>query len=281
MSGRIALVTGGLRGLGRSMALGLLAAGHSVAAVGHIADDIPSLQAEAGAHADRLLCLAADLRSRDVCTEVVAQTQARFGGIDILINNAGLTFTYTDPDRFTRGPRMSWQLTDEIVQNTMDTNYMVADQLCRRVIPLLIERGWGRIINVTTKLDTMNRPGSIPYGPSKAALEMASEVWAKELAGTGVTCNIVNPGAGANTPGMSEVMREWSATGKASRLVEPDDMIPPLLFVVSPEAAAVNGYRFDANTWRTDVPPAESARLTGRRSGFEFYPLSDPFAPQA
>ena len=281
MSGRVALVTGGLRGLGKSMALGLLATGHKVVAVGHIESDIAPMQAAAGAHAGGLLCLAADLRSPAVCTEIVAQTQARFGGIDILINNAGLTFTYTDPDRFTRGPRMSWQLSDEIVQNTMDTNYMVADQLCRRVIPILIARGWGRIINVTTKLDTMNRPGSIPYGPSKAALEMASEIWAKELAGTGVTCNIVNPGAGANTPGMSEVMREWSASGKAAKLVEADDMVPPLLFVVSAEADAVNGYRFDANTWLNDVSPVDSARLTGRPSGFEFYPLSDPFSPKA
>jgi NAD(P)-dependent dehydrogenase (short-subunit alcohol dehydrogenase family) len=107
----------------------------------------------------------------------------------------------------------------------MDTNYVVADQLARRVTPILMARGWGRIVNVTTKLDTMNRQGSVPYGPSKAALEMATEIWAKELAGTGVTVNIVNPGAGANTPGMAKEMREWSATGKASKLVEPEEMV--------------------------------------------------------
>jgi 3-oxoacyl-[acyl-carrier protein] reductase len=107
---------------------------------------------------------------------------------------------------------------------------------------------------------------------------MATEVWAKEIAGSGVTVNIVNPGAGANTPGMAKEMREWSATGKAAKLVEPDEMVAPLLFVVSREADAVNGYRFDANTWRTDLPPAESARLTGRRAGFEFYPISDCFS---
>ena len=147
---------------------------------------------------------------------MVAAAQQRFGGLDILVNNAGLTFTYTDPDRFVNGPRKFWELTDEIVQNTMDTNYMVADQLARRVAPILMARGWGRIVNVTTKLDTMNMRGRVPYGPSKAALEMATEIWAKELAGTGVTVNIVNPGAGANTPGMAKEMREWSATGKAA-----------------------------------------------------------------
>jgi NAD(P)-dependent dehydrogenase (short-subunit alcohol dehydrogenase family) len=90
--------------------------------------------------------------------------------------------------------------------------------------------------------------------------------------------NIVNPGAGANTPGMAKEMRDWSATGKAPRLVEPDEMVAPLLFVVSRDADKVNGYRFDANTWRTDIAPAASASQTGRRAGFEFYPLSDCFA---
>ena len=273
----VAIVTGGLRGLGKAMALGLLRTGRKVLAVGHIADDIPALLAEANAGA-ALHCMAVDLRQPSACDAVVAEAQRVLGGLDILVNNAGLTFTYTDPDRFTKGPKKFYELSDEIVQNTMDTNYMVADQLGRRVAPIMLARGWGRIVNVTTKLSTMNMKGAVPYGPSKAALEMATEVWAKELAGTGVTVNVVNPGAGANTPGMSEVMREWSRTGKAAKLVEPEDMVAPLLFVVSRDADQVNGYRFDANTWVGDIPPVASAVRTGRRAGFELYPLSDCYA---
>ena len=86
---------------------------------------------------------------------------------------------------------------------------------------------------MTTKLDTMNRVGTHPYGASKAALEMATEVWAKDVEGTGLTINIVNPGAGANTPGMADEMRAMSREGRAPRLVEPDEMVPPLLYVVS------------------------------------------------
>jgi 3-oxoacyl-[acyl-carrier protein] reductase len=280
MGGEVAVVTGGLRGLGQAMALGLLRSGRRVVAVGHIEQDIPAMQQAAGALAEGLLCLALDLRRPAACDALLAAAQRQFGGLDILVNNAGLTFTYTDPDRFTKGPKRFWELTDEIVQNTMDTNYMVADQLARRAAPLMLAKGWGRIVNVTTKLSTMTMKGAVPYGPSKAALEMATEVWAKELAGTGVTANIVNPGAGANTPGMSEVMREWSASGKAPRLVEPEDMVAPLLFVVSREADAVNGYRFDANSWIPDIPPAASAARTGRKAGFQLHPLSDPFAPQ-
>jgi NAD(P)-dependent dehydrogenase (short-subunit alcohol dehydrogenase family) len=277
-SAEVAIVTGGLRGLGRAMTLGLLRTGRKVVAVGHIAEDMPDLQRDAGNHTGALHCMALDLRKPAACDEVVATAQRRFGGLDILVNNAGLTFTYTDPERFVKGPRKFWELTDEIVQNTMDTNYIVADQLARRVTPILMARGWGRIVNVTTKLDTMNRPGSVPYGPSKAALEMATEIWAKELSGTGVTVNIVNPGAGANTPGMAKEMREWSATGKAAKLVEPDEMVAPLLFVVSREADRVHGYRFDANSWVADIAPSASAQRTGRKAGFDLYPLSDCFA---
>jgi 3-oxoacyl-[acyl-carrier protein] reductase len=117
----------------------------------------------------------------------------------------------------------------------------------------------------------MNMIGAMPYGASKAALEMATEVWAKELAGTGVTANIVNPGAGANTPGMAQEMRDRSRAGAVSRLVEPEEMVPPLLFVVSRAADKVNGYRFDANAWDTSLPSREAARADGRPAGFELH----------
>jgi 3-oxoacyl-[acyl-carrier protein] reductase len=101
---------------------------------------------------------------------------------------------------------------------------------------------------------------------------MATEVWAKEVEGTGLTINIVNPGAGANTPGMAEEMRAMSRDGRAARLVEPDEMVPPLLYVVSREANRVNGMRFDANAWDAALPPAEAARAAGRPAGFVLHP---------
>jgi 3-oxoacyl-[acyl-carrier protein] reductase len=264
MTGVAAIVTGGLRGLGRAMALGLLREGHSVVAVGHIAEDIPEIRAAAGASASRLLPMVADLRRPSDCDHVFAETQARFGDPGILVNNAGLTFTYIDPTRFRREtPMRFWECGDEVIQAVMDTNFVAADQMARRAAPLMLARGWGRIVNVTTKLDTMNRAGGSPYGPSKAALEMATEIWAKELAGSGVTVNIVNPGAGANTPGMAMEMRTRSAAGTAPRLVEPDDMVGPLLFVVSRAADGVNGFRFDANAWDPALPPDRQTRPAG------------------
>lgn len=275
MNGRVAIVTGGLRGLGRAMSLGLAREGCRVAAVGHVAEDVAEMEAAAGALQlrDAVWPLVADLRRIEECDRLVDETRDRFGRIDILVNNAGLTFTYIDPERYRRPtPQRFWQVSDEIVDNVMMTNYLAADRLARRVAPAMVAEGWGRIVNVTTKLDTMNRLGTHPYGASKAALEMATEVWAKETEGTGLTINIVNPGAGANTPGMAEEMREMSRDGRAARLVEPEEMVPPLLYVTSREADKVNGYRFDANAWDAALPPAEAARRAGRPAGFVLHP---------
>lgn len=275
MNDHVAIVTGGLRGLGRAMTLGLARAGVRVLAVGHIEADLPEMQAllAGGGHAEQVACLVADIRKPAECDRLLEACTDRFGFVDILVNNAGLTFTYIAPDRFRRATRQKfWEVPDEVIQNVMDTNYVAADRMTRRVVPLMVERGWGRIVNVTTKLSTMNMIGAMPYGASKAALEMATEVWAKELAGTGVTVNIVNPGAGANTQGMAQEMRDRSRAGTVSRLVEPEEMVPPLLFVVSRAADKLNGYRFDANAWDTSLPPAEAARLDGRLAGFALHP---------
>ena len=281
MEQRVAVVTGGLRGLGRAMALGLAEAGHRVAAVGHIESDIPALNAAAAEQQlrDRVWPLVADLRQPEECDRIVAETRARFGGLDILVNNAGLTFTYIDPARFRRPTiQRFWEVPEEIVHDVIVTNYLAGDRLSRRVAPAMVAQGWGRIVNVTTKLDTMNRVGTHPYGASKAALEMATEVWAKDVEGTGLTINIVNPGAGANTPGMADEMRQMSRDGRAARLVEPEEMVPPLLYVVSPEADRVNGMRFDANAWDAALAPVEAARLAGRPAGFVLHPQVPPSA---
>jgi len=275
----VAIVTGGLRGLGRMMALGLARDGYRVTAVGHIEEDVAKMASDiAGtAFVDNVLLLYADLRKPADCDAVVNRTIERFGAVDILVNNAGLTFTYIWPDLGRRqSPPTSWEASDEIVQNVMDTNYVAADQMARRVAPRLIRQGWGRIINVTTKLETMNRPGSSAYGASKAALEMATQVWAKELAGTGVTINILNPGSGANTDGMALELRQSSREGRTPRLLEPEEMVPPLLWLVSAAADKCNGRRFDANAWDCQLPANIAAERASRPAGFRLRLVDDP-----
>jgi 3-oxoacyl-[acyl-carrier protein] reductase len=273
----VAIVTGAGRGLGRAMALGLARAGATVIGAAHIAEDFASLSA-ADARPGRILPIVADLRRSSDCDRVVTAAHGQ-GGVHILVNNAALTLTYVCPDLYRRpAPPKFWEVSDEVTQNVIDTNFVAADKLARRVAPLMVAAGWGRIVNVTTMLQTMNRVAFSPYGPSKAALEMATEVWAKELAGSGVTCNVVNPGAGANTPGMAEEVRRSSREGRSAPLVEPQAMVPPLLFVVSPQADAITGMRYDAKRWDATLPPAEAARRSGRPAGFALRPSSDPDA---
>ncbi len=268
LAGRVAIVTGGARGLGRAMTLGLARAGATVIAAAHIEADFAALAADAQTLTGRVLPLAVDLRQPADCDRVVA-TAREHGGVHILVNNAGLTFTTITPDKFRRPDvQRFYEVADDVVQAVMDTNYMAADQLARRVAPGMVEQRWGRIVNVTTMLDTMHRTGSSPYGPSKAALEMATEIWAKDLAGTGVTVNVVNPGGGANTPGMAEERREASRTGAMAKLVEPDDMVGPLLWVVSRAADAVTGWRFDANRWDPVASADVNVTASGRPAGF-------------
>jgi 3-oxoacyl-[acyl-carrier protein] reductase len=277
LSGRVAIVTGAGRGLGRAMAIGLARAGATVVGPAHIASDLADLAAT-DTLPGRILPLAADLRSSSDCDRVVATAQAQ-GGVHVLVNNAGLTLTYICPDLYRRpAPPKFWEASDEVVQNVMDTNYVAADKLARRVAPIMVAQGWGRIVNVTTMLQTMHRAGFSPYGPSKAALEMATEVWAKELAGSGVTVNIVNPGAGANTLGIAEEMRQASREGRIAPLVEPEAMVTPLLFIVSGEADAITGMRYDARCWEEHLPPAEAARRSGRPAGFALRAATDPGA---
>jgi 3-oxoacyl-[acyl-carrier protein] reductase len=275
MTARVAIVTGGLRGLGRAMALGLAGAGHRVLAVGHIAEDIERLATEiAGTPiGNGLLPMLADLRRPADCDHAVEAAETNFGSFDVLINNAGLTLTYIDPERGRRSmaPKF-WEASDAVVQAVMDTNYVAADQMARRATSRMVSRGWGRIINVTTMLTTMNRAGFCPYGASKAALEMATEVWAKELAGTGVTVNCLNPGGGANTDGIAPEIRDASRAGRIAKLVEPQAMVPPLLWLISSAADAVNGYRFDANRWEAGLPPEHAARRNVRRAGLVLHP---------
>jgi NAD(P)-dependent dehydrogenase (short-subunit alcohol dehydrogenase family) len=119
MQDKVALVTGGLRGLGRAMTLGLAASGYRVAAVGHILNDIADIEDMADSLKLRevILPLAADLRKPNDCDEVIGKMLARFGSVDILVNNAGLTFTYIDPPRFRRGtPQNFWRVSTRLLK---------------------------------------------------------------------------------------------------------------------------------------------------------------------
>src|SRR5215207_949962 len=127
LDGKVAIVTGGGRGLGRAMALALAEAGARVVAVDLIAENLAHLEREAAtlANAGALAGIAADIRKAPDCRRAIDAAHERFGGLDILVNYAGLLPSYAWPGRLLDGaaPAKFWTLDDDVVQNVIDTNY--------------------------------------------------------------------------------------------------------------------------------------------------------------
>ena len=275
LSDKTVIVTGGGRGLGRSIAFGLAWDGANVCVAAHIEDDIVLVKKEAEkiTGGGQIIAILADLRSPKACRQVLDKTISTFSSIFGLVNSAGLTFTYIAPHRYRREySEKFFELSDDVVQNVMDTNFVAADRMARLVTPHFIEEGAGRLVNVTTTIETMTKPGSSPYGPSKAALENASEIWVKDLEGTGVTVNILNPGGAANTEGF-EVSEDRAIASKAvGGMVEPEKMVAPICWLMSDEATSVTGMRYDARDWDETKPPTEEASRIGRPLGLTLKP---------
>ncbi len=271
LTGRTIIVTGGGRGLGREMAYGLAKKGANVCIAAHIEEDINrvSSQSKEMNLGKQLYSILADLRDPEDCRRVVEKTISHFGDIFGLINNAALTFTYSSPNRYKKDySNKFYELSDEVVQNVLDTNFIAADRMSRLITPHLIKNKVGRLINVTTRLETMTKPGASPYGPSKAALENASEVWVKDLEGTGITVNIVNPGGAADTEGF-EISEDRELAGKkVGGMVAPYKMVAPVCWLMSEQASQITGMRFDAIHWDENNPPEEEAKRIGRPLGF-------------
>ncbi len=194
--GPVAIVTGGGRGLGRAMVLGLAGAGIRVVAtaareraeVEAVAEEARRICGE-----PRVLPVVADATRPDDCRAVVELATSRFGRLDILVNNAGRGMKYVSAD-FMAKPTRFWEVEPDIWRMLIDTNVNGPFLMARSAVPLMIKGGWGRIINISVSRETMRRRGFSPYGPSKAALESETIIWARDLAETGVTVNALLPG---------------------------------------------------------------------------------------
>jgi len=127
----------------------------------------------------------------------------------------------------------------------IDTNVTGPFMMARHAVPVMLNAGWGRIVNVSMSHETMRRRGFSPYGPSKAALESETIIWAQDLEGTGVTVNALLPGGATLTGMIPGTVSEKVKSG----LLDPSVMAPPLLWLVSPDADGVTGRRLVATKW--------------------------------
>lgn len=253
---KTAIVTGAASGLGKAMALGLLRSGINVAAVDRNAALLSTLRADAGKLAGIVETIEADLSQPDAFDGIVQRALARFGRIDFLVNNAGIGQAAVRANQHEK-PIRFWETTPEQWSRFLAVNGTAPIMMARAVVPHMLQAKQGRIITVTTSLGTMIRGGYLLYGASKAAAEAAMAVLANDLAGTAVTSNVLVPGGVTNTPLVG------ADAGDPAKMLQPEIMVPPLLWLVSDEAAGVNGRRFVAVDWDRSLPPTAAAEKAG------------------
>jgi NAD(P)-dependent dehydrogenase (short-subunit alcohol dehydrogenase family) len=244
LDGKVAIVTGAGRGIGRAIAEAYLQEGAKVAVTAAREQTELDQFAQRG-WSERVLALLADVTKPEACEQVVDQAIQQFGHVDILVNNAGRgmkdisTSFLMKPTRFWEAEPAAWQM-------IIDTNVNGPFYMARAVVTRLLEQQReGSIINISMNYEGMKRRGFSPYGPSKAALEAASAIWAQELIEACIRVNILLPGSATNT-GM--VPTSTPAHVQA-RLLKPEIMQAPAVFLASDASQDITGHRLIATEW--------------------------------
>ena len=260
LDGKIAIVTGAASpmGLGRAMTDALVRAGARVSMMDinpdwlwQSSNDLREIGGD-----DCVMTQVVDISSPQEVQEAVARTIAEMGGLHILVNNAGIA-----PRNMLLGGDARnnfWEVPAEEWDRVMTVNAGGPFYMCRAVVPHFLEQGWGRIIGVTTSMNTMYNPGGTPYGPSKAAHEAMIAMASRELEGTGVTVNVLVPGGMSNTNLIPD-----DAAHSREGMIQPDVMRAPVVWLASEASDGINGQRFIGYYWDESLPLEERIERAG------------------
>jgi NAD(P)-dependent dehydrogenase (short-subunit alcohol dehydrogenase family) len=230
------LVTGGTSGLGLAMASALATAGATVALTGRSGQRASAVAADLpGAVGIEL-----DVRDESSVARAVDQAWSRLGGVDMLVNNAGIGMRAVNP-RFMTHPQGFWEVPVSGFRAVIETNLTGYFLVAREVAPRMLAAGSGRIVNISVSDSTMHRAGFVPYGPSRAGSEALSRIMAADLRDTGVTVNLLLPG-GATVTGMLPL----EAAPEGQKFLDPTVMGPPIVWLASDDAASVHDERIVA-----------------------------------
>ena len=198
MEGKVALVTGGARGLGRSMALAYAREGADVAIVARTPSELDAVSSEIRALDRRAHAVNADLTTAEGANRAARETISELGKIDILVNNAGGYRLFTND--LTHSLSVL-DITEEEWRRVMESNLTTTFMTCKAVLPHMMERRSGVIINLTSKnVARRGRAGQASYGAAKAAVERLSESLADEVKDFGIVVNILDPGWNLTRP---------------------------------------------------------------------------------
>ena len=254
LEGKIAIVTGAAspRGLGRAMTEALVKAGARVSMMDinqEWLDETSNYMREIGGD-DCVMTQLVDVSSIVEAERSIQRTIKELGGRHILINNAGIA-----PRNMLMGgetPNNFWEIPADEWDRVVSVNSSGPFYMTRTAVPYMLAQGWGRIIGVTTSMNTMYREGGAPYGHSKAAHEALVAMASRELEGTGVTVNVLVPGGMASTdliPDDTDHQRE--------NMINPEVMQAPVVWLASDASDGINGQRFIGYYWDESLPMEE------------------------
>lgn len=255
---KVVLVTGAASpiGIGRHITMALIAAGARVALLDRNREWLDQTLAEAHAlgGAACAMPIIADITDPEAAARAVQSTVDHFGALHVLFNNAGTSPTAENLMPDVRGRESHfWDITPEAWSRVVAVNFSGAFFMSRAAVRPMLEQKWGRIISVTTSLDTMYRKGNAPYGPSKAGHEALVATMAQELEGSGVTANVLTPGGGTNT----NLIPKSVSDSYRNALIKPEVMRPPAVWLASAASDGFNGQRIIAARWDENLPISE------------------------
>jgi len=239
LSGKTALVTGGGRGIGRAIALGLAGEGAQVAVLDIIPENAEGVAREIEALGVKAFALQVDLTRRADVARAVEAVIGQFGQIDVLVNNAG----WDKVEPFLESDEPTW---DRILA----INFKAVLYTCRAALPHMVGRRSGKVINIASDAGRVGSTGEAVYAGAKGAIIAFSKTLAREMARSGVTVNVVCPGL-TETPLVQEIRAQSEKNAKVmeaitraiplGRIGQPEDIAGAVVYLASPAADFVTG----------------------------------------
>jgi NAD(P)-dependent dehydrogenase (short-subunit alcohol dehydrogenase family) len=243
LEGSYAVVTGASSGLGFAMSEALLEKGATVALASRQGEKLDNAVNTLRQKDLKAYALPMDVRSEDSVAEAASWIRNEWKGIDLLVNNAALMMHRIYPD-FLTSPKAFYDIAPDTWRDMVDTNLTGYFLVTKGFVPMMIEKRKGRIVNISTSLSTMNR--FAPYGPSRAASEALSNIMTAELMKYNIMVNVLLPGGAVDTGGLpGGIDKELPF-----KLLSPDIMAEPIVFLASPHAEGLTGERIIARDFK-------------------------------